>query len=159
MPHFHSMVPDGVYAAAPGEPPRFYPVRSPEKRDVAAVAERVAARVMALMEPEGGLEEEEGELQPMAELCSASIAGRIASGPNAGQRQRMLGQSNAEAGLEEERFEAEGSRCARVEGRDSVFTRACRFGIQIEKDWNVFCATPRGPGWPPSVSTRCRTAV
>jgi hypothetical protein len=116
MPHFHSMVPDGVYAAAPGEPPRFYPLRPLENRDVAAVAERVAARVMALMEPEGGLEEGEGELQPMAELYSASIAGRIGSGPNAGQRQRTLVQSNAEAGLEEERLEAEGSRCARVEG-------------------------------------------
>ena len=43
MPHFHSLVFDGVYAAQPGEHPRFYPLRPPEKRDVEAVAARGGA--------------------------------------------------------------------------------------------------------------------
>ena len=116
MPHFHSMFLDGVYAALPGESPRFYPLRAPEKRDVAAVAERVAERVRALMETEAGSEEGDVEAPPLAELYGASITGRIASGPDAGQRQRTRGQFSADTDLEEERFEAEGPRCARVEG-------------------------------------------
>jgi hypothetical protein len=67
MPHFHSIVLDGVYAAAPGEAPRFYPLRAPEKRDVAAVAARVAARVTAVMEAESA-EDGEDESRPMAQL-------------------------------------------------------------------------------------------
>ena len=114
-PHFHSVVFDGVYAAEPGEPPRFYPLRSPEKPDVAAVAERVAAQVTALMEAEtvaGG----EDELPPLAALYSASVAGRIASGPNAGQRSRTLGHLSEDVGVEDDRFEPGGPRCARVSG-------------------------------------------
>jgi hypothetical protein len=115
-PHFHTLVLDGVYAALPGESPRFYPLRPPEKRDVAAVAERVGVRVAALMESEADLGAEEDEVPPLGELYSASIAGRIASGPNAGQRLRTLGQFNEAAGPEDEGFQTDGPRCAKVSG-------------------------------------------
>jgi hypothetical protein len=112
-PHFHALVFDGVYAAEPGEHPRFYPLRPPEKRDVTAVAERVA-RVTVLTESKAGIEAGEDELPPMAALYSASIAGRIGSGSNAGQSPSMLGKFNAEAVGEDEPFG--GIRCARVSG-------------------------------------------
>ncbi len=49
-PHFHVLVLDGVYAAADGDRPVFYPLRPPDAKDVAAVAERVAVRSASLLE-------------------------------------------------------------------------------------------------------------
>ena len=58
---------DGVYPCAEeGEPPRFYPLRPPEAKNVAAVAARVAERAPALMEKrEGAVEQESPELAPI----------------------------------------------------------------------------------------------
>jgi hypothetical protein len=70
-PHFHSLIFDGVYAAGPGELPRFYPLRAPEKPDVAGVAERVATQVMAVMESQTGADAGEDEVPPLAALSSA----------------------------------------------------------------------------------------
>jgi len=114
-PHFHSLIFDGVYAAGAGELPRFYPLRAPVKRDVVGVAERWP-QVMALMESETGADVGEDEVPPMAALSSASIAGRISSGPNAGQRPGMLGQFNEEASAEDEGFQIDGRCCAKVSG-------------------------------------------
>jgi hypothetical protein len=82
---------------------------------VAGVAERVAARVTALME-DSCHEEGEGELPELSELYSASIAGRTATGPNAGQRQRRLGLFSGDAGADEERFKVESPQGAAVSG-------------------------------------------
>ena len=84
-PHYHVAVFDGIYAAGDGERPEFYPLRPPETKDVVGVATRVAMRVAALFEsPDAGSGDEEEPA--LGELYSASIQGRIASGPNAGQR-------------------------------------------------------------------------
>ena len=41
-PHGHMIVTDGVYAALPGESPRFYPLAPPGQKDVIWVAKTVA---------------------------------------------------------------------------------------------------------------------
>ena len=41
---------DGVYAALPGESPRFYPLAPPEQKDVVWVAQTIAIRIRALLE-------------------------------------------------------------------------------------------------------------
>ena len=43
-------------------------------------------------------------------------AGRIASGPNAGQRPGVLGQFNEEASAEDEQFQIDAPYCAKVSG-------------------------------------------
>jgi hypothetical protein len=53
-PHGHFLVLDGVYAAVDGDRPVFYPVRAPDSKDVAAVAERVAMRTAVLLEERDG---------------------------------------------------------------------------------------------------------
>jgi hypothetical protein len=81
--HFHSIVFDGVYACAEeGESPRFYPLRPPDAKDVAAAAARVAERVAKLMEKRDGAAEQEAPA--MADLYAASMTGRQATGPHAG---------------------------------------------------------------------------
>jgi len=108
-PHFHLVSFDGVFACAEeGEQPRFYPLRPPDPRDVAAVASRVAERVAALLEKRDGAEDPEEPA--MAVLYGASITGRLATGTNAGQRVTTSGE------FQEETFERHGSRCAMVTG-------------------------------------------
>jgi hypothetical protein len=103
--HFHSVRLDGVCACAKdGEPPRFYAVRLPEAKDVAAVAQRVAMRVAALLEKRA--EAPEPEEPEMADLYAASIAGRLAMGTKAGQKLNTFGE------FREESFERNGSRWA-----------------------------------------------
>lgn len=115
-PHFHVLVLDGVYAAEEGQVPRFYPLRPPDKKDVMAVAARVAERAAVLMEtPENG---EDGIEEPeLGALYNASIMGRIATGPNTGRRVKTLGQITATIGFEEEdSFQSGTVRCAQVSG-------------------------------------------
>jgi hypothetical protein len=83
-PHFHMIVFDGVYAAKEEEVPRFYPLRALEKRDVVAVATRVAERVGALMESVD--DDRRPQENGLAEIYGASIGGRIAAGPHAGTK-------------------------------------------------------------------------
>jgi hypothetical protein len=78
----------------------------------------------------------------MAALSSASIAGRIASGPNAGQRPGVLGPFNEEASDEDERFQIDGPCCAKVSGFSvhagvgirstdrKGLERLCRYGMR-----------------------------
>lgn len=128
-PHFHAIVFDGVYAAEDGEAPRFYPLRPPETRDVLAVAARVAERAALLMETEDCDGEGECDSPPLGALYSASIAGRIATGPNAGRRVRTLGQIiPAEDSGEDDRFQPGTSRCAMVSG----FSVHAGVGIRAE---------------------------
>lgn len=120
-PHLHMLTLDGVYAAKDGEAPRFYPLRAPEKSDVMAVAVRVAEQVGSLMERMMEAQDRDGEEvsdEPaLGTLYSASIQGRIATGPNAGKRVRTLGRNiGAEDSGEEESFQSGTSRCAAVSG-------------------------------------------
>jgi hypothetical protein len=107
-PHFHMLAFDGVYAAADGESPRFYSLRPPDAMDVAAVAVRVAARVASFLEKRDSIGEQEEPT--MAELFGASITGRLATGPNAGQKVMTAGE------FHDENFEGHGFRCAMVSG-------------------------------------------
>jgi hypothetical protein len=100
---------DSVSACAQeGEPPRFYALRPPDAKEVAAVAARVAQHVAALLENRDRASEPEEPA--MADLYGASITGRLATGPNAGQKVKTFGE------FRDESFERQGSRCAMVSG-------------------------------------------
>jgi hypothetical protein len=109
-PHAHVVVLDGVYAALNGEVPRFYPQRTPDTKDVTAVAARVAGRVAALLAERNGDVTLDHMVTGPESLYSASITGTLAMGPNAGQKVKTAGE------LQHESFERHGSRCAMVSG-------------------------------------------
>jgi hypothetical protein len=94
-PHFHSLVLDGVYAGPAHSPGPFLPLPPPETEDVARVMAGTARRVMRLVEDrrqDGGLDNEAAEDDPLlVTLMAASVQSRIATGPEAGQRWRRLG--------------------------------------------------------------------
>ena len=94
-PHFHSLVLDGVYAGPAHSPGRFLPLPPPETEDVARVMAGTARRLMRLVEgrrQSAGLDDEAAQDDPLlATLMAASIQSRIATGPEAGQRWRRLG--------------------------------------------------------------------
>lgn len=114
-PHFHLLAFDGVYAAEEGEVPRFYPLRPPDQSDVMVVATRVAERAL-LKDTQDRDDEGDSDEPALASLYTASIQGRIATGPNAGKRVRTLGQSPGEESSEDDNIQFGTSRCARVSG-------------------------------------------
>jgi len=93
-PHFHSLVLDGVYAGPAYAPGPFLPLPPPKTEDVARVMAGTAQRVMRLLEKRG-LEDSDDPLANddplLATLMAASIRSRIATGPEAGQPWRRLG--------------------------------------------------------------------
>jgi hypothetical protein len=93
-PHFHSLVLDGVYAGPAHSPGPFLPLPPPETEDVARVMAGTARRLMRLVEDRrqraGPDDAAEGD-PLLATLMAASIQSRIATGPEAGQRWRRLG--------------------------------------------------------------------
>ncbi|MGH0034207.1 MAG: transposase [Myxococcota bacterium] len=94
-PHFHSLVLDGVYAGPAHSPGPFLPLPPPETEDVARVMAGTARRVRRLVESRGqrdDLDDEVAQDAPLlATLMAASSQSRIATGPEAGQRWRRLG--------------------------------------------------------------------
>jgi ribosomal protein S27E len=87
--HFHSIVFDGVYSATADGPPEFHELPPPENSEVLQVTTRIAKRVLGLIERRGL----ENEVDPLSEhdpglaaLYAAAVRGRIAAGPNAGER-------------------------------------------------------------------------
>ncbi|MHC4408483.1 MAG: transposase [Planctomycetota bacterium] len=93
--HFHTLALDGVYAddASPGEAPRFLPLPPPDDDAVARVLAGTARRLERIVakraaEDEDALARDEPLL---AVLAAASLRGHSASGPNAGERWRRLG--------------------------------------------------------------------
>jgi hypothetical protein len=110
--HFHVIVLDGVYACTEEEEkPRFYPLRPPENANVLKVATRVAMRTAALIEGPEQSDHLEREQPGLSALYGASLCGRIATGPNAGQRVKTTGDA-----IDGERDEVSGSRCVMVSG-------------------------------------------
>ena len=120
-------------------------MRPPEARDVAAVATRVAALLES--QNEESLEQKEPGL---AALAGASIVGRVAEGPNAGQRVKTAGIDTRERDLEES-FETANSRCALVSGF-SVHT-GVRIWAGHRKELERLC---RYAARPPLAIDRCR---
>jgi hypothetical protein len=155
--HFHVIVLDGVYACTEEEEKtRFYPLRPPENADVLKVATRVAMRTAALIEGPEQSDHLEREQPGLSALYGASLCGRIATGPNAGQRVKTTGDA-----IDGERDEVSGSRCATV-----WLQRACRGGHSgggspTPGTIAALCGTATGgnrpfgsaPRWAPDIST------
>jgi len=93
-PHFHSIVLDGVYGGPSHTPGPFLPLPPPTTQDVIRVMAGTARRVMRLLEKRG-LENQDDPLATddplLATLMAASVRSRIATGPEAGQPWRRLG--------------------------------------------------------------------
>jgi hypothetical protein len=114
--HFHALIFDGVYTrATPTARPRFHRLPPPTDADIAALLARVHRRVRRLLARRGRLPEEAQGRDPFAaqeprfaQTVAASLQGRVALGPRAGQPVRRL-RSAAEA-------TATGPRSARLEG-------------------------------------------
>jgi hypothetical protein len=118
--HFHSLVVDGVYVREGFASVRFLALPPPDDAEVTRVAQRIATRLMRLLERRGlGPDADPSEADPLsleqpllASLYAASIAGRVATGPRAGRRVLRVG----------DRIDAEelpalaGERCASVGG-------------------------------------------
>jgi len=98
-PHFHVLAMDGLYVMDGKGEPVFRAVSPPSDKEVARVAERVHRRVARLMEkrglgPQADPDEADGlrRDQPLlAELYSASVSGRVATGRRAGMRIARVG--------------------------------------------------------------------
>jgi hypothetical protein len=137
-PHFHILVLDGVYAASDGEHPRFYPLHALERRDVVAIATRVAACVAAVLQGEAG-EPPEQKDPALAVMAGESILRRVAEGPHAGERVKTIGVS-VETG--DESFESGSPRCGQIggfsvhagvgirAGRRKELERLCRYAAR-----------------------------
>ena len=119
-PHFHSLVINGVYAADENGQPEFHELPPPEDADVVRVAALVAERVESLLKRRGlgpgddpDTAEAPGRDEPgLAAIYSASIRGRIASGPRAGNRVMTVGDQVDGDNLDP----LQSSRCAMVSG-------------------------------------------
>lgn len=93
-PHFHTLVLDGVYVGPSDRPGDFVALPPPETEDVARVLAGTARRIQRLLERRL-LDDEDDPLGAddplMAMLGAASIRSRIATGPEAGDPWRRLG--------------------------------------------------------------------
>ncbi len=96
---YHSVVLDGVYEDRGDDQPRFHRLPAPNDRAIALIAARIARRIAHRFQQRGlGPDDEPGGTDPLAEeeswlaaLAAASVQGRIAIGPQAGQRLLKLG--------------------------------------------------------------------
>jgi hypothetical protein len=104
----------------PYESPRFTPLPPPSDEEVTRITTTIARRVERLLVKKGLLGEPaatdpdplETEESLLPQLYSASVQGRIASGPHAGQRLLRLGDR-----IDADRAEAiSGPRCASTQG-------------------------------------------
>jgi len=115
--HFHALVLDGVFTRPPGPAaPVFHALPPPTDDEIAAVLDQVHARAQRLLHRRGRLPEEPSPTDPIADqlpllagYAAASIQGRVASGPRAGQPVRRLRSAAAVADTHK-------PRCARREG-------------------------------------------
>ena len=93
-PHFHTLLLDGIYPGPAHTPGGFLPLPPPETEDVARVMTGTARRIMRLLEKRG-LQSGDDSLARddplLATLMAASVRSRIATGPQAGQPWRRLG--------------------------------------------------------------------
>jgi hypothetical protein len=114
--HFHALIFDGVYTrATPQARPVFYPLPPPTDADIAALLTRRHRRVRRLLARRGRLPEEAEGSDPFAteaplfaQTVAASLQGRVALGPRAGQPLRRLRSAAAAT--------VSAPRCARLDG-------------------------------------------
>jgi hypothetical protein len=118
--HFHSLVLQGVYREGGDGRLRFQRLPPPTDAEVERITERIARRVIRLLERRGlGPDADPGEADPLsrdqpllAELYAASVQGRIATGPQSGNYVATLG-FQAESG---KKGTNPAPRCAHVSG-------------------------------------------
>jgi hypothetical protein len=96
--HIHTLALDGVYPVSGHGPTRFHPLAPPDDEEVGRVVVRVAHQLAKLLSKHGFGDGDPSEPDPLAEqdpllatLAAASIQGRVATGPRAGQRLLRLG--------------------------------------------------------------------
>ena len=93
-PHFHTLVLDGIYPGPQHDLGSFVPLPPPETEDVARVLAGTARRILRVV-ARRGLDSDEDSLASddplLAMLTAASIRSRIATGPEAGESWRRLG--------------------------------------------------------------------
>jgi hypothetical protein len=93
--HFHKLVLDGTYRAAENDPTlRFRPAPPPESEDLERVLQRVVRGVVRVIERRGLGDEPDQVTEDdplLAQLLAASVQGRTATGPRAGQRVLRFG--------------------------------------------------------------------
>ncbi len=112
--HFHTIAIDGVYRVRLDGPPVFHPVPAPSDQEVAEIAAAVCRKVSRELERrEGDMEAESITAQQplLAALASASVGGRVATGPRRGAKVLRVGSRRepAEATIVSKR-------CALVDG-------------------------------------------
>ena len=99
-PHCHSLILDGVYiSSCPTTAPRFHPLPPPTDEEIARITAAIARRVEKLLVRKGLLGEDatsdpdplEADEPLLSQLYAASVQGRVATGPRAGQRLLRLG--------------------------------------------------------------------
>jgi hypothetical protein len=96
--HFHSLVFDGVYTrATPIARPTFHRLSAPTDADITTLLTRLHRRVRRLLVRRGRLPEDDAGSDPFAaeeplfaQTVAASLQGRVALGPRAGQVLRRL---------------------------------------------------------------------
>jgi hypothetical protein len=103
-PHFQTLALDGIYVEGGNGELNFRHVSPPSDVEVARVAERVHRSVARLIERRGlgpQADPEEDRLRHdeplLAELYSASVSGRIGSGPRAGKCVVRVGDADDDA--------------------------------------------------------------
>jgi len=114
--HFHALLFDGVYTrASPTARPRFHRLTPPTDPDITALLTRLHRRVRRLLIRRGRWPADDAGSDPFASqaplfagVVAASLQGRVAFGPRAGQRGRRLRSAAAAT--------ATGRRSARLEG-------------------------------------------
>jgi hypothetical protein len=89
-PHFHVLMPDGVFVERCGGTPVFVPAPALSDDDVRHIAETTAERVVRLLQRRGLLEQDTADAlcqdEPLlASLTAASIRGTVATGEHAGR--------------------------------------------------------------------------
>ncbi len=109
-PHFHTLVLDGVYTGTSSAPGPFSPLPPPETEDVARVLAGTARRILRRFEGRGIAMDEDplaADDPLMAMLGAASIRSQIATGPEAGEPWRRLGDRIEPAADEDEEASVE----------------------------------------------------
>jgi hypothetical protein len=87
--HFHALVLDGAYTlASPFARPVFLEAPRLRDQDVLDLVRKLHMRVLRVLRRRGYLDEDDAPTDPddalMAQLCAASVEGRVALGPTAG---------------------------------------------------------------------------
>ena len=93
--HFHSILPDGVWARDPDSQLQFHRVR-PTRADLELLVARIAERCEQWLDQQAADDEPDPD-DAQAVLLAASAAGRVAAGGRAGQAVRRFGVLSAPA--------------------------------------------------------------